>query len=263
MKSILITSVALFCLFTASAQKAQVEKALQDKYMKEHGNAGMGKLQEFMDNMNNATTRPEYKFPLALTMHITDYDKGVKKDETDMRCHINAADEAFAISGKDMKGGNKDMFMVYDSKNNAMVMLDEKKKTYTAMNMNALMSAEMQANRGKRGTAGNTKCTKTGKTKSIRGYACEEYVCIDPDKKESRVEVWVTNKIPVSLAGAAKGQPWGTYYSGLDGMAGMMMEGKMYEKGELEGTMEVMDINEKANLTVTLSNYKKNEMFAR
>lgn len=260
MKAILITAAAVLFLFPAYAQKRQVENALEDKYMKEHGNAGLGKLQEFMDNVSNAVTRPVYNFPLALTMHITTYDKGVKKEETDMKCHLNPTDQAFGMSGSNMKKGDKNMFVVYDSKNNSMVMLDEKKKTYTAMNVNAFMSAEAQANRGKN-IAGKTKCTKTGKSKNIRGYACEEYVCIDPDKKDDKVEVWVTNKIPMHLGKAAMGQPWGAYYTGMDGVVGMMMEGRMYEKGQLEGTMEVTEIDEKSNLTVTLANYKKMDMF--
>lgn len=263
MKRIAITFFAVVSLCNVYAQQRQVEKTLEDKYMKEHGNAGLSKLQDFMDNMNNAETKPEYKFPLAVTMHVTTYDKGVKKDETDMKYNINSADEAFGISGSNMKGGNKNMFIVYDNKHNSMVMLDEKRKTYTAMNVNAFMSAEMQAKRGKQYTNSNTKCTKTGKSKSIKGYACEEYVCIDEDRKDSKVEVWVTNKIPMSLASAAKGQPWGAYYAGMDGMSGMMLEGKIYKKEQLEGTMEVTEVDEKSNLTVTLSSYTKNEMFGR
>lgn len=262
MKKLFAAAIALSCSTFLYAQQGHVEKAIEDKYMKEHGNAGLSKLQDFMDNMNNAVTQPVYTFPLAVTMHVTIYDKGAKKNETDMKYHISTADEAVGMSGSNMKGGNKNMFMVYDNKNNSMLMLDEKRKSYTVMNINAFMSAEMQANRGKN-TGVNTKCTKTGKTKNIKGYTCEEYVCTDADKPDSKVEVWVTNKIPVKLSSAAKGQPWAGYYAALNGVVGMMMEGKVYKKDQLESTMDVTDVDEKSNLTVTLSNYTKNEMFGR
>lgn len=261
MKQILLLGIAATFSFSTYAQKGQVENAMQEKYMKEHGNDGMAKLQDFMDNMSNATTRPEYKFPLSLTMKVTEYKNGNPKESTDIKYHVNAAEEIFSFIGKENRGGNKDMQVIYDSKNNAMVMIDEAKKSYVAMNINAFMSAEAQARRGNPAASkDDVKCNKTGKSKNVNGYPCVEYVCIDEDK-DSKVEVWVTNKIPVNMAKAAKGQPWAMYYTGLDGMSGMMMEGKVYEKGKLNGTMEVTDINEKANHTISLSKYKKMDMF--
>lgn len=262
MKNSILFSILLLGSVPSYSQQRQVEKALEDKYMKEHGNAGMSKLQGFMDNMNNAVTRPAYSFPLSVTMRVTDYNKGVKKDATDMLYHINAAEQAFAVDGGNSKGSNKDMFVVYDMKNNSMIMLDEKKKSYMAMNMNAFMSAEMQANRGKH-TENKTKCNKTGKTQSIKGYPCQEYVCIDPDKPDTKMEVWITNKIPMQFSAAAKGQPWAGYYAGMGDMSGMMMDGKMYKNNELDGTMEVLELDEKSTKSVTLSYYKKSDMFSR
>lgn len=262
MKKLLILSVSLFAFSASSAQKDQVEKAMQEKYMKEHGNDGMAKLQDFMANMSNAETRPVYKFPITMTMRITDYVKGVKKEPSDIKYHINATEETFAFVGKENKSGSKEMVIVYDNKNNVMVMLDEQKRSYMAMNVNAFMSAEMQARKAQGVTKGtsNLECSKSGKTKNIQGYLCEEYVCIDKEK-DSKTEVWVTDKVPVNIAKSAKGQAWATYFHGLEGMNGMMMEGKFYEKGQLEATMEVTEMNEKANHSISLSSYKKTDMF--
>ena len=265
MKKLLILSVSIFTFSVASAQKEQVEKAMQEKYMKEYGNDGMAKLQDFMANMSNAETRPEYKFPISMTMRITDYDKGVKKEPTDIKYHINATEETFAFVGKENKSGNKEMVIVYDNKNNAMVMLDEQKKSYMAMNVNAFMSAEMQARKAQGGTkgTGNLKCEKSGKTKSIQGYLCEEYICIDKDR-DTKSEIWITNKIPVNIAKASKGNPIAAYLNGIDGvdgMNGMMMEGMFYEKGQLEALIEITELNEKANHSIILSSYKKTDMF--
>lgn len=259
MKKLLIIPVVLLSFTTASAQRSDVEKVIKEHYKEEHGADGMAKLTDLMADMNNATTRPVYKFPMSMTMHVTQYDKGVKKDASDIKYHINTAEQTFAFLGSDNKGSGKEMMVVYDSKSGTMVMLDEKKKSYMAMNVNAFMSAEVQAHMNK-DKKDNVKCTKTGKTKTIRGYVCQEYVCIDSEK-DTKVEVWVTDKIQLNMAKAAEGQPWAAYFKGMDGLNGMMVEAKMYEKGKLEGTMEMTEINENANHVITLSNYKKTDMF--
>lgn len=263
MKNLIVAIILLFPQLSF-AQKGQAEKAIQEKYMKEHGNDGMAKMQEFMANMSNAETRPVYKFPISMTMRVTEYKNGTKKDATDMKYHVNGAEETFAFMGKENKSAGKEMMVVYDSKNNTMVMLDEQKKTYVAMNINAFMSAEMQANRGNAKASDNIKCSKSGKTKVIQGYSCEEYICVDKEK-DSRSELWVTNKIPVDIAKSFKSSPVAAYFNkvdGMDGLSGMMMEGKFYEKGELKAGMEMLNINEKSNHAVTLSNYKKTDMFS-
>ena len=97
----------------------------------------------------------------------------------------------------------------------------------------------------------------------IQGYLCEEYICIDKEK-DSRSELWVTNKIPVDIAQSFKSSPIAAYFSKVDGMgglSGMMMEGRFYEKGELKAVMEMLNITEKANMAITLSSYKKTDMF--
>lgn len=258
MKNLLVASFLLLS-HLSFAQKGQTEKAMQEKQRAE----GMAKLQEMMAGMNNAETRPVYKFPISMTMRVTEYKNGVKKEATDMKYHVNGAEETFAFVGRENKSGGKEMMVVYDSKNSTMVMLDEQKKTYMAMNINAFKGMEKQMG-GTSNVGNNIKCSKTGKTKVIQGYLCQEYVCVDKEK-DSRSEFWVTNKIPVDIAQSFKNSPIAAYFNKIDemdGLSGMMMEGKFYEKGELKAVMEMLNINEKSNQTVTLSNYKKTDMFS-
>lgn len=257
MKNLLIASCLLLSQLSF-AQKGQTEKAIQEKQRAE----GMAKLQEMMAGMSNAETRPVYKFPISMTMRVTEYKNGAKKEATDMKYHVNGAEETFAFVGRENKSAGKEMMVVYDSKNSTMVMLDEQKKTYMAMNINAFKGMEKQMG-GSTGKPDNVKCSKSGKTKSIRGYSCEEFVCVDKEK-DSRGEIWVTDKIPVDIAQSFKGSPMAAFFNSIDGvggMKGMMMEGKFYEKGELKSGIEIVDINTKANQSVTLSNYKKTDMF--
>lgn len=258
MKNLLIASCLLLSQLSF-AQKGQTEKAIQEKQRAE----GMAKLQEMMAGMSNAETRPVYKFQISMTMRVTEYKNGAKKEATDMKYHVNGAEETFAFVGNENKSAGKEMTVVYDSKNSTMVMLDEQKKTYMAMNINAFKGMEKQVG-GTSGKAGNNiKCNKTGKTKVIQGYLCEEYVCVDKEK-DSRSEFWVTNKIPVDIAQSFKSSPIAAYFGkvdGMDGLSGMMMEGKFYEKGELKAGMEMIDVNEKSSHSIMLNNYKKTDMF--
>lgn len=257
MKNLLIASCLLVSQLTF-AQKGQAEKTAQEKHTAE----SMAKLQEMMAGMNNAETRPVYIFPIAMTMRVTEYKSGTKKDATDIKYHVNGAEETFAFAGMGNKNAGKDMMVVYDSKKSTMVMVDLQKKTYVAMNINAFKGMEKQM--GGNGSKSEVKCNKSGKTKSIQGYSCEEFVCVDKEKG-SRAEVWVTDKIPVDIAQSFKGSPMSSFFNSIDGaggLKGMMMEGKFYEKGELKSGIEMVNINTKANQSVTLSNYKKTDMFS-
>lgn len=257
MKNLLIASCLLFSQLSF-AQKGQAEKAAQEKYAAE----SMAKLQEMMAGMNNAETRPAYIFPISMTMRVTEYKGGTKKDATDIKYHVNGAEETFAFAGMGNKNADKNMMVVYDNKKSTMVMVDLQKKTYFAMNISAFKGMEKQMS-GNSSKPDNIKCSKSGKTKSIQGYSCEEFVCVD-NEKDSRGEVWVTDKIPVDIAQSFKGSPIAAFFDGIDGVAGMkgmMMEGKFYEKGELQSSVEIVEINTKSNQSITLSNYKKTDMF--
>lgn len=264
MKHIVLLLALCATAQVSTAQRGYVEKSIHDKQMKEHGEPGMAKLQEFMDNMNNAKTKERYDFPMSFVMHMTSYDKGVKKDERDIHYYANGPEQLVAFDGT--YAGNKEKSMkdsrvVYDNKNASMIMLNEKDKTYTAMNINAFRSKEMQEKAKNPGS--NIDCKKTGNTKTIRGYACEEYVCVD-EEKDTRSEMWVTNKIAVNMAGALKGNsPMKYGFSGLDNMNGMLIEGKFYKKDKLEATIETTNIDTKANYSISLGTYKKQDMFNR
>ena len=66
------------------------------------------------------------------------------------------------------------------------------------------------------------------------------------------------------MAGALKGNsPMKYGFSGLDNMNGMLIEGKFYKKDKLEATIETTNIDTKANYSISLGTYKKQDMFNR
>jgi|GEM_PF-6257559 len=259
MKKLLLLSLSVMLCSPVFSQTTESEKAMKEMM----NSPEAAKLMEMMGSMMNAETRSVYKFPVTLNMRITDHENG-KKDVTDIKYHVNATEQTFAFMGKDEKmGSDKAVMIVYDAKNSAMVMVDEKEKSFMAMNTKALEGMDfekmMQQHSGKT-TTKDIKCTKSGKSKTIQGYTSQEHVCIDEEKK-SRAEVWVTDKLPVNISKAAKGTPWAMYVNGLDGMNGMMMQGKFYENGKLEAEMEVTEVNTKSDYNITMSKYKKMDMF--
>jgi len=255
MKMFLLLPACLLS-FQVFAQEGEVHKAMDEKY----GEPGRDKLNAWTDNMMNAKTEPQYTFTTALTMHITTYKNGDKKDENDIRYFVNPSSETFGMKPTDRKGRDN-MIMVYDMKNHSMVMLDHDKMTGMAINMNAFMSKEMQERRDA-GTPpaskGNTDCKKTGKTQTIQGYKCDEYVCVDNDRK-TRSEMWVATSLPVNLSVSGQRGPYAAYFRQMDGAGGMMMMSKFYKEDQLETQMEVTMLDPKANIMVKTTDYKLNQ----
>ncbi len=258
MKTVLLVISMSFLMPASYAQpgRSQTQNAYERKYENENAD-NKAKGEAWLSGMMNGKTESQYSFPLFLNMHVTDYKNGEKKGENDMKYYINAAQNIFAMKVSDEKKRKRgDMFMIYDYKNNSMVMLNEEEKTGMAININSFMSADAQARRGQpTGTKGNSDCKKTGRTKMIHGYSCEEYVCTDEDRNR-RSEIWITTKIHIDIAESGGKGPWASYFGSSKGLGGMMMEGDFYKNGQLEAKIEVTDVNEHADLKVSMSDYK-------
>lgn len=258
-----LIAVAVSATMSVNAQPGR--GYAQDAAEKKYGQPGMDKLEGWMSKVANAKTEETYTFPLSITMHTTSYKDNEKKKEADVKYYISAAQNAVGFKGEEETGKKKKdaSFIIYDHKNHSMVMLDEKEKTGMAMNLNAFMSGEAIKKRDEGKTEpvkSDVKCNKTGKTKTILGYKCEEYVCIDEDRNR-RNELWITTKFSPGLSKASANNPWGAYFQSAEKLGGMMMEGIFYKNEHIESSMLVTEINEKADVQVKLVDYKMNEMF--
>lgn len=263
-KLILIPLVLLSTL--SMAQRGRVERAVEDKYEDKYGDPGKDKLNEWMNGkVLNVKTEPEYLFTTSVTMQMTDYKNGKKREPTEMRYFLNPGKNYFGTTVADKKRTDEEMFIIYELINNYMLMLDVKKKTGMAISVNAFMSGKAIEERNKRIAEGDTKsaekhdCKKTGKTKTILGYPCEEYVCTD-EEKGTRSEFWLTTKLPVDISRAYQQSPYAMYFRNTGKMGGMLMEGNFYKKDELQSTMLVTEVNTSANRKEVMSNYKINGM---
>lgn len=260
MKNVILLSCLMLSI-AADAQRGYVHDAMKDKYGKPGEEQGM----DWMNNkMLNVKVDPEYAFQQSVTMHITNYKKGEIKDESDITYFFNTAGNKLGMkSSEERRKKSDDMFIIYDYKANAMIMLNETDKTGMAININAFMSGDAIRRReeGTKKPSGksNMDCKKTGKTKTIQGYKCFEYVCVNEDEG-TRSEMWITTEIPFDLSKTRPHGAMSMYYGAAGGQGGMLIEARFYKHGTLESAMTVTSVDKNANKLVRTNDYKFTRM---
>ncbi|MEZ5016267.1 MAG: hypothetical protein R2800_04390 [Flavipsychrobacter sp.] len=250
----LIVTLVVCSLLSTSvfAQRGQVEKAMQEKYMKEYGQPSLDKLNKFM----NSKTEKSYSFSTYMNLRLTEYDKKGKEDVSNIKYYIN--DKNFAFRGIENKRGRKQehMTVIYDAKNQSMIMLNEEEQSGMAINYGMFGNMMQQGIKNSyESKMEDIKCSKTSSTKTIQGYNCVQYKCVDKDKKNTG-EIWVTGKMVLDTEKGAGFGLWNMYLMDVAGISGMMLEGDFYENGQLTSKMEVTELNQKANYKIDLTNYK-------
>lgn len=153
-----------------------------------------------------------------------------------------------------MQANNQDMSSIIDSKNGVMIMLNNKEKTAMVMSTKAMEAAmkQQQMNQGEKPAA---KVTKTGRTKMIMGYKCEE-ILIESDKK---TEVWITKDAGIDVSNtfanmnrtSASQIPDEAFKEG-----GMMMEMNSYDAAGKQEMHMVMTALSKESKTINIGAYK-------
>lgn len=147
-----------------------------------------------------------------------------------------------------------DMSSIIDSKNGVMIMLNNKEKTAMVMSTKAMETAmkQQQMNQGEKPAA---KITKTGRTKTILGYKCEEML-IETDKK---TEVWITKDAGIDVSNTFANMTK-TSQSQIPNEAftegGMLMEMTGYDAaGKMEVHMLITALS-KESKSVNIGSYK-------
>lgn len=97
-----------------------------------------------------------------------------------------------------MDPANQEMSIITDSKNAVMIMLNHKDKTATVMSANMMEAAMKQQASNQNTGKPAAKITKTGKTKMILGYKCEEMII----ESTVKIEVWVTTETGIDISNA-------------------------------------------------------------
>ncbi len=203
----------------------------------------------------------DYKFTGRMHMQMEIYDnKDVKK--SDYFTYFNAASLNAGIEVKplDVKEGDKAIptVFLFDGDNRCFMMLLENGESKTGI-ISTLPSDSAMAAQSKNQKAPNPEkatITKTGNSRMIAGYKCDEYKIVEPDK-DGYSNVWMTKDVKLK----ADKKYWGksgmpTYYNypGFEGAMMLAME-SFDKKDKPEMKMETQEINENFPHAISTKGY--------
>lgn len=208
-----------------------------------------------------------YSFTGFTDMEISGTDeRGKNIDPTIFRSFSNTSEETWAMQ---MDTDEKDLestIMIFDNKNQATIMLMESKKGEKSrmaygLDWSGMMDAAMDSDSVQQELE-NFEINKTGNTKTILGYECEEYKTVS-DTFEALY--WVSNE-PIdgyasywSKNNFLFNQQMKTKYQAyMDKMPeGDVLEISYFDKNDKGTTeMKIVDINTDHNETFIMSDYQ-------
>lgn len=258
----------------AAADKAEEKVAEQvEKAVERSWNAIFGEMITDSTNRNripfsissNVKTEDTYQFNTITTMEI----RTVNKDEEQeppviMNMHFNKDGEytGTKFESEEMKQEDDDLFVIYDFKNSAMLMLmdnEDEKFSFAYDWQQSFESAEEDSLFDEEANWENVEEWQDYKrigSKTIQGYQCDGY---RSENDNEIVEVWVTRDAELGMNNLFKANANAKQMKGKipeDYPYGMIMEMQMenLNNGE-KTTMEVTDIDENANIRYAMDDY--------
>lgn len=254
---------------TVQQNQTQQQQTQQSQQTQQNpANNFMQKKMMGMMGLNNVKYETKYSFSSSMSMEMQSTDStGKKSDKILYTTYFDKNSKSFAMEfeGKDKETGNKQKsLMIFDYTNWAMLMLGEKEGgqlSGIAMQMQKDSAIEAQQKNPQQ-----TEQTKkdlenynmyykaTGRTKTIAGYKCKEYIY---ENTEGRAEIWATNDILFDYSsaygqmGAQTLATGGTTY----GM-GTALEWHFIDKNTSRSDMTVIDIKPSNPKSLDISGYQ-------
>lgn len=205
-----------------------------------------------------------YKFNHLIQMHVESFDaNGSKESSGEFITHINPESQSMAyemISG-DMGNPGQGTFII-DADNSATIILSDENGEKTGIvygmgnffeSMDESWEEDADLDATPDSYLANPNVNKTGRTKTIAGYKCEEYKYNDETTESN---IWITKDLKLNTRDFfstlfktslySHGIPWG-----------YMMEVTSTDKETGEKSfMQVTKVNENSNKNFSLSDYK-------
>jgi hypothetical protein len=189
----------------------------------------------------NVEHETEYSFDAHIQMEISEYKKNGKLDNQmlyDSYVHKEDADYAMEFSNDGSKS-----IMIFDTKNSAMLILtnsDGEKTGFATTIDPETMAEETEAyEEDSEVDSDPFNYKKTGKSKMILGYSCDEYLMED---EASEVRMWVSEKLGKEMRKEwlNNKQTFGAMFSSAYALNGMVMEYDFLDKED--GDKMVMQV---------------------
>ncbi len=203
--------------------------------------------------------KDNYNFTGRIYMQMENYDK---KDviRSDFYTYFNpdSRDAGIDLQTTDPKQGDNVIMtsFIFDSENRAfMSLLDTQSKigTISSIPTDSAIAAQAKARGDK---AKQPVVTKTGNTRVIAGYKCEEYKVVDPER-EGYSLVWMTKDFKVKSDTRYWGKSGSNNYYNYPGFEGAVMLAmqEFDKKNELTTRMETKEIDEHFNHSMSTVGY--------
>lgn len=225
-------------------------KKKREEKSKEKSNS-MGDLSGMMEEVINAKDiiiEDSYTFPITATMKITSYQNDGRVDQMTQSYGSKALYSIVA---------NTQGPMITDFTNESIIILNLEEQTAKTMSL-SWMEKIGQMGQPDDNDPGTTSVEKTGRTKTINGYTCHEYVMVNDD---TTLKAWVAPEVPFSYKDYLQGftKMLGTNVGSVPQDKGYVMLLDMYQKDEHQTKMEVTSISE-TPITIDLSTFKITNM---
>lgn len=255
-------------------QLDKIEESLENEASSNSGSTSNSSDREREERMQNilkgigvsgepVPVADSYNFDHLIQMHVESFDNsGKKESEGEFITHLSTDSKSMAyqmVSG-DMGRPGQGMFII-DAENGATIILNEEKgeKTGIVYGMGAFFSSigeayeEETPEETPEAYLANPNVKKTGRTKTIAGYKCDEYRYSD---EETESEMWITQDLKMNTRDFfstlfktnlyARGVPWG-----------YMMEATSTDKVSGEKSfMQVTRVDANSNTRFNLADYK-------
>jgi hypothetical protein len=202
MKKSILSLLIISGTMLAFQSQAQLLKKIQNAAANAASNAanekaskaGSSAFEGMMGSMMEpATTESEYAFTGFMVMEVVSTDKrGKSEDPVQIQYLLSKQPEFMAMNFKDPKKPENTTTTIMDTKNQAMVMLmsaDGQKSSFAIKMDYEKMQGLVDEEAEDQLENPDYKLTKTGNSKTILGYDCEEWLVVTEDG-EGRY--WVT-----------------------------------------------------------------------
>jgi len=225
----------------------------QDKAEEEAEKRATKAIMEGFGINENANLDPEYKFDAWFKMQITDYKKNGKVDEqVEYDNYLNKINRDY---GMEFREDASQSIILFDSSRFAMIVLtdDDGEKTGFATGMDPDKVDEI-IKEDSPDEAG-LKPLKTGNTKKILGYSCDEYLIED---EESEVRMWVSEELGKEMHKEILNNPnaFGSTFHYSSAVNGMILEYTLLEKNTGEkNEMLVTDLDLNRSHSISTQGY--------
>jgi len=220
---------------------------------------GPGAMGALFSNKVDLKYKESYSFTSRMYMVSETYDKK-ETMKMDMYIYYSANHPSMGVETKSVQNTEGETVpvvanMVMDGENKCFLMLTD----MNGMKMGMISSvpeegADPTDKKGKKDTP--PVYTKTGNTREIAGYKCDEYSYVDPDDN-TKGKVWYTTDKRIKLDRRGwNNTNMNTYYQAPQFNDGIILANEAYdEKGKLTMKSETKEINENYPHSISVKGY--------